>query len=158
MQDCVDLKPEVFVYTDGACSGNPGVGGWGVLLRMGEHERTLSGGALETTNNRMELQAVIEGLRALNRPCRVVVYTDSQYVKNGITTWLKGWKAKNWCGAGKKPIKNRELWEMLDSLLETHEVICHWVRGHSGHVENERVDRLAVEALAQIRDHHKASG
>ena len=137
----------VELYTDGACSGNPGPGGWGVLLRSGSRERTLHGGEPETTNNRMELRAVIEGLNALKRPCAVDIYTDSRYVKDGIGQWLPRWKRNGWRTAQKKPVKNQDLWEQLDAALQRHEVRWHWVRGHSGHPENERADELARRGI-----------
>lgn len=133
----------VEIFTDGACSGNPGPGGWGVLLRYNGHEKELSGGERETTNNRMEMQAVIEGLSALKKSSRVKLYTDSQYVQKGVTEWMKVWKAKGWPSR----IKNQDLWQRIDSLLQDHEVEFIWVRGHDGHIENERVDKLAVAAI-----------
>lgn len=136
------------IYTDGACSGNPGPGGWGVLMRWNGHEKELSGGEPETTNNRMEMMAVIMGLEALKKDnARVEIYTDSKYVKQGAEEWLAGWKARGWKTAAKKPVKNQDLWERIDSLLNGHEVQFYWVRGHSGHVENEIVDKLAVAAI-----------
>ena len=137
----------VSIYTDGACSGNPGPGGWGALLRSGRREKTLSGGQLDTTNNRMELQAVIEALNALKRSCEVDLYTDSTYVKQGITQWIKNWKANGWRTAGKKPVKNQDLWQMLDLAVARHEIRWHWVKGHSGHPENEIADELARSAI-----------
>lgn len=136
-------KSTVEIYTDGACSGNPGPGGWGAVLRYGGHEKELSGGEAATTNNRMELLAAIRSLEELKRPCRVDIYTDSQYVQKGVTEWLKGWKAKGWPAR----IKNQDLWQELDKLLEKHDVSFHWVRGHSGHPENERADVLARKAI-----------
>ncbi len=133
----------VELYTDGACLGNPGPGGWGALLRFNSTEKELSGGEADTTNNRMELLAVIEGLNALTRPCTVEVYTDSQYVQKGITEWISGWKARGWKTAAKKPVKNADLWQALDAAQEPHRVSWHWVKGHAGHPENERVDDLA---------------
>ena len=133
----------VELFTDGACRGNPGPGGWGVLLRYGEHERELSGGEAETTNNRMELTAAIEGLRALTRPCRVDLYTDSEYVRRGITEWLARWKTNGWRTAGRRPVKNADLWQALDEAAARHRIEWHWVKGHSGHPENERADALA---------------
>ncbi|MEM9305461.1 MAG: ribonuclease HI [Pseudomonadota bacterium] len=133
----------VELYTDGACSGNPGPGGWGALLRFRDIERELSGGAPDTTNNRMELQAVIGGLKALKRPCRVAIYTDSRYVKDGITQWVPKWRRNGWKTSQKKPVKNQDLWVALDEALGPHEVEWHWVRGHAGHPENERADALA---------------
>ena len=133
----------VELFTDGACLGNPGPGGWAVLLRFKGNEREISGGVSATTNNRMEMTAVIEGLKALTRPCRVKVTTDSQYVKKGITEWIHGWKARNWKTADKKPVKNVDLWQALDQARDGHQVSWHWVRGHDGHPENERVDVLS---------------
>ncbi len=134
---------QVEIFSDGACKGNPGVGGWGALLRMGEVEKELFGGEANTTNNRMELKAVIEALRALTRACDVVVHTDSQYVQKGISEWIHGWKAKGWKTAAKKPVKNDDLWKELDQLASQHKVDWRWVKGHAGHVENERADQLA---------------
>ncbi len=135
----------VTIYTDGACKGNPGPGGWGVLLKSGATERELFGGELGTTNNRMELMAVIQALQALKRPCAVTLYLDSQYVLKGITEWLPGWKAKGWRTAGKQPVKNVELWQQLDELVHRggHEIDWRWVRGHNGDAGNERADALA---------------
>jgi len=135
--------PAVDIFTDGACRGNPGPGGWGALLRMGGKERELSGGEAPTTNNRMELMAAIESLKALNRPCRVQLYTDSVYVRDGITKWVHGWLKNGWRTADKKPVKNAELWQQLIEASAPHRVEWHWVKGHSGHVENDRVDALA---------------
>lgn len=142
-----DQNNHVEIYTDGACSGNPGPGGWGVLLRFRGTEKELCGGAVETTNNRMELTAAIEALKALKRPCNVHLYTDSSYVKNGITQWINGWKAKGWRGAGKKPVKNVDLWQELDDQASRHQIDWHWVKGHSGHPENERADLLANQGM-----------
>lgn len=136
----------VEMYTDGACKGNPGPGGWGVLLRQGTTERELSGGELLTTNNRMELLAVIEGLSALRRPCEIDVWMDSQYVRQGITQWIHGWKKKGWKTANREPVKNVDLWLLLDSEIQRHDVEWFWVKGHSGHPENERCDELARNA------------
>ena len=133
----------VEIYTDGACSGNPGPGGWGAILRYGDHEKELSGGEPDTTNNRMEMMAVIESLRALKKPCDVKIFTDSVYVMDGVTKWLKGWKAKGWKTASKKPVKNQDLWEMIDSEISRHNIAWNWVKGHAGHPENERADELA---------------
>ena len=135
------------IYTDGACRGNPGPGGWAATLSLGEHFRELSGAEAATTNNRMELTAVIEALSALKRESRVRVFTDSEYVRRGITEWLKAWKARDWRTADKKPVKNRDLWERLDTLAARHDIEWHWVKGHSGVPGNERVDRLANAAL-----------
>ena len=141
---------DVVIYTDGACKGNPGPGGWGVWMKTGEHERELFGGALHTTNNRMELTAVIEALAALKRRCTVTVYTDSEYVRNGITTWIHGWKARGWKTADRKPVKNVELWQRLDSLSVTQEVTWRWVKGHSGDPGNERADQLANRGVESV--------
>lgn len=140
----------VELYTDGACRGNPGPGGWGVLLRKGVHEKTLHGGETVTTNNRMEMTAVIKGLEALKRPCQVRIVTDSQYVLKGITEWMAGWKRKNWRTSSRKPVKNADLWQHLDELLSQHEVEWEWVKGHSGHPENERVDALANRGIDEL--------
>ncbi|ABC62402.1 ribonuclease HI [Erythrobacter litoralis] len=137
---------KVEIFTDGACKGNPGPGGWGVLLRMGKHEKELSGGEPETTNNRMELRAAIEGLNALIEPCEVELYTDSKYVVDGITKWVHGWKKRGWVNASKKPVRNDDLWHDLIEAELRHKVTWHWVKGHNGHAENERADRLASEA------------
>jgi ribonuclease HI len=137
----------VEIYTDGACRGNPGPGGWGATLEMGEHFRELSGAESMTTNNRMELTAVISALEALKRPVPVKLYTDSEYVRRGITEWLKSWKARGWKTADKKPVKNQDLWERLDVVAAQHQIEWHWVKGHSGVPGNERVDRLANAAI-----------
>ena len=138
---------QVWLYTDGACSGNPGPGGWGALLRYNKHERELSGGERDTTNNRMELSAVIQGLRALKRPCRVVIVTDSQYVKRGIEEWMPKWKRNGWRTSRREPVKNADLWRALDEALAPHTVEWRWVRGPSGHQDNERADALARGAI-----------
>ncbi|MBX9604695.1 MAG: ribonuclease HI [Gammaproteobacteria bacterium] len=140
----------VEIYTDGACRGNPGPGGWGALLRYRGREKQLMGAAPATTNNRMELTAAIEALRALTRPSRVHLHTDSQYVKNGITEWLPGWKRRGWKTASKAPVKNVDLWQALDSACAGHEVRWFWVKGHAGHVENELADSLANAAIDQL--------
>lgn len=140
-----DKKIEIF--TDGACSGNPGPGGWGAILRMGTNTRELSGFDANTTNNRMELMAAIMALEALKRPCNVNLTTDSQYVKNGITQWIFGWKKKNWRKADNKPVINADLWQRLDAAASAHKIQWHWVRGHTGHIENERCDELARLAI-----------
>lgn len=137
----------VEVFSDGACKGNPGPGGWGALLRYGEHEKELWGGEAETTNNRMELMAVIQALETLNRPSRVRVTTDSQYVKQGVTSWMARWKRNGWRTAERRPVKNRDLWERLDRAVGKHELQWHWVRGHTGHPENERADKLANRGI-----------
>ena len=145
------MDDSVEIYTDGACKGNPGPGGWGALLRCRGQEKELFGGERQTTNNRMELTAVIRGLQALTRPSRVEVHTDSQYVQKGISEWIKGWKARGWLTADRKPVKNADLWRELDALAATHEVRWHWVRGHAGHPENERADVLANRGVASAR-------
>jgi len=139
--------PKVEIFTDGACSGNPGPGGWAAVLRYGETEKEIAGGAAATTNNRMELTAAIEALAALKRPCRVRLYTDSQYVRDGITRWLPQWKARRWRTADRKPVKNADLWQLLDAAAAPHEIDWIWVRGHTGHPENERADALARAAI-----------
>ena len=146
------MSDPVVIYTDGACKGNPGPGGWGALLRWGDHARELFGGEAQTTNNRMELTAVIEALAALKLRSQVAVYTDSAYVKNGITAWIHNWKQRGWRTADKKPVKNVDLWQRLERAIETHDVRWHWVKGHSGHAENERADALARLAIRQMRD------
>jgi len=144
-------EPEVEAFTDGACSGNPGPGGWGVLLRMGKHEKELFGGEAETTNQRMELTAAIEALRALKRPCRVILHSDSKYVVQGMTEWIHNWKRKGWKNAARQPVANRDLWEELDRLASKHEVRWQWVKGHAGHDENERADELARKGIPKTR-------
>lgn len=139
----------VTAYTDGACRGNPGPGGWGAILRYGENVRELQGGERQTTNNRMELMAAIEALGALKEPCRVALYTDSRYVRDGITRWLPGWRRRDWQTRARKPVKNQDLWIRLDDLARTHEVAWHWVKGHAGHAGNERADTLANLGLEQ---------
>jgi len=145
------VNGRVTIYTDGACSGNPGPGGWGVLLMFRGVEKELSGGEALTTNNRMELMAAIMALETLNRPCAVDLWTDSQYVRNGVTSWLRGWKAKGWKTADRKPVKNEDLWRRLDAAQERHDVAWHWVKGHAGHAENERVDALARQGMAPYK-------
>jgi ribonuclease HI len=140
----------VEIFTDGACSGNPGPGGWGTILRAKTSEKELSGGEKMTTNNRMEMMAVIAGLEALKRPCHVTITTDSQYVMKGMTEWLKGWKAKNWKTAARQPVKNADLWQRMDAAAQPHKLEWQWVRGHDGHPENERADQLAVVARTLI--------
>ena len=141
---------DVQLFTDGACRGNPGPGGWGVLLRSGGHEKQLWGGEAQTTNNRMELTAAIVGLETLNRACSVDVYTDSQYVRLGISQWLAGWKRRGWKTAAKAPVKNQDLWERLDAACATHEIRWHWVKGHAGHPENELADALANRGIDEL--------
>jgi ribonuclease HI len=140
----------VDIFTDGACSGNPGPGGWGAVLRYDGHEKDIFGGERLTTNNRMELMAAIMALEGLKRPVKVRLHTDSQYVKNGITQWIGGWKRNGWRTADKKPVKNVDLWQRLEAALERHEVSWHWVRGHAGHPENERADALARRGIAEL--------
>ena len=142
---------QVSIWTDGACSGNPGPGGWGALIRFGEHEKELSGGDFDTTNNRMELTAAIEALNALKEPCSIKLYTDSQYVKGGMTGWIKGWKKNNWKTSAKKPVKNVDLWQRLDEAQSRHEVTWKWVKGHAGHPENERADELARAGMEPFK-------
>lgn len=141
----------VEIWTDGACKGNPGLGGWGALLRHGTYEKSICGGEADTTNNRMELMAVIEALRVLKRPCQVRVHTDSQYVQKGMNEWLSGWKARGWRTADKKPVKNADLWQELDKLSAQHELSWLWVRGHAGDPGNERADQLANEGVEVAR-------
>ncbi|MBE0484130.1 MAG: ribonuclease HI [Bacterioplanes sp.] len=144
----VILKVELF--TDGACKGNPGPGGWGALLRFGQHERELFGGEKNTTNNRMELMAAIEGLKALTRSCDVILTTDSQYVKQGINSWLAGWKRNGWKTASKQAVKNQDLWQALDEQTQRHQIEWRWVKGHTGHPDNERADQLANKGVSEV--------
>ncbi len=143
-------KPSVSIFTDGACSGNPGPGGWGALLLFNGEEKELTGGEFETTNNRMELMAAIQGLQALKKPCQVRLVTDSNYVKEGITTWIHNWKKNGWRTAGRKPVKNADLWQDLDTAIARHDITWEWVRGHTGHPENERADALANQGMAEF--------
>lgn len=138
---------KIQVYTDGACKGNPGIGGWGVLMRYGQHEKELYGAEEQTTNNRMELMAAIKAIEAVTQICDIEVWTDSQYVQKGITEWLPNWKARDWKTAQRKPVKNADLWQRLETAISTHAVSWHWVRGHAGHVDNERADALANKAI-----------
>jgi ribonuclease HI len=140
-------RPHVVAYTDGACSGNPGPGGWGVILIYGEHRKELNGGEPVTTNNRMELMGAISALEALKKPARVDIHTDSEYVQKGISGWINGWKRNGWRTSAKQPVKNADLWQRLDAARARHEVHWHWLRGHSGHAENERADELARAAI-----------
>jgi len=151
VSEATAAKMHVTIHTDGACSGNPGPGGWGAILRFGAHERELCGGAAQTTNNRMELTAAIEALNALKRPCKVELHTDSTYVRDGITKWLYNWKRNAWRTADKKPVKNAELWQALDAARARHEVTWHWVKGHAGHDDNERADELARKGMAPFK-------
>lgn len=144
-------RSAVTIYTDGACSGNPGPGGWGAILRYGDHEKELYGGEPDTTNNRMELLAAIQALDTLKRSCTVTLYTDSEYVKNGITEWIANWKARGWKTAARKPVKNADLWQALDTATSRHDVTWKWVRGHAGHPENERADALARQGADENR-------
>ena len=144
------MDDQVEIFTDGACRGNPGPGGWGVLLRFQGKERSMHGGELETTNNRMELMAAIIGLESLNGPCSVSLTTDSKYVMNGITDWIENWKKRGWKTAAKKPVKNEDLWRRLDEVCRQHKINWHWVKGHSGHRENELVDALANQGVDEL--------
>ena len=146
------MSKRVVIYTDGACNGNPGIGGWGAFLSIDEHVRELSGGELQTTNNRMELRATIEALTALKYPCSVDLYTDSVYVRDGVTKWLDNWKRNGWRTAGKQPVKNQDLWEQLDRVMAQHTITWHWVKGHSGDPGNERADALANLGIQELRE------
>ena len=143
------MTPKVVIYTDGACRGNPGPGGWGAILISGQHEREFCGGDLATTNNRMELMAAIQALEALKKPCKVELHTDSQYVMKGITEWVRGWKARGWKTAAKDPVKNEDLWRRLDEARQRHDVDWRWVKGHAGHELNERADELARRGMKE---------
>ena len=145
-------RAQVSLWTDGACSGNPGPGGWGVLLRYGAHEKELFGGVPDTTNNRMEMMAVIEGLNALNQTCQVHIFTDSTYVLKGMTEWIVGWRKRGWKTAAGKPVKNADLWQALETAIGEHEVEWTWVKGHAGHEENERADELARRGVDEVRN------
>ncbi len=146
------MNPDVTIYTDGACSGNPGPGGWGAILMSRGHEREIMGGEMLTTNNRMEMTAAIRALEALKRPCKVELHTDSQYLRQGVTEWLAGWKARGWRTADKKPVKNEDLWRELDAAHPRHDVTWRWVKGHAGHPLNERADALARQGLQATRE------
>lgn len=146
---------KIQVFTDGACRGNPGVGGWGVLLRYGAHEKELYGAQRDTTNNRMELLAAIEAINAVTESCEIEVWTDSQYVQKGISEWLPNWKARDWKTANRKPVKNADLWQQLEAAIVSHQVSWHWVKGHSGHPENERADALANKAIDELLGREK---
>ncbi|ODP31034.1 ribonuclease HI [Pandoraea sp. ISTKB] len=143
--------PQVEIYTDGACKGNPGPGGWGALLVAGKHRKEMFGGEPNTTNNRMELLAVIRALEALNKPCHVVLHTDSQYVQKGISEWIHGWKARGWKTAAKEPVKNADLWQTLDAVSQKHDIDWRWVKGHAGHEGNEAADQLANRGVESLR-------
>jgi ribonuclease HI len=145
-------KPHVVIHTDGACSGNPGPGGWGAILESGQHRKELSGGEPQSTNNRMELMAAISALEALKGPSRVDLWTDSNYVRDGIMKWIQGWRRNGWKTADKKPVKNAELWLRLDEATKRHEIEWHWLKGHAGHAENERADELAREAIKALKE------
>ncbi|WP_197722054.1 ribonuclease HI [Sulfuriflexus mobilis] len=144
------MMTHVEIFTDGACRGNPGPGGWGALLRYGKEEKTLKGSERETTNNRMELMAAISALESLKRPCKVDLTTDSKYVMHGITEWMVNWKKRNWKTASRQPVKNVDLWQRLDAATQRHAINWHWVKGHNGHVENERADELANQAIEEM--------
>jgi ribonuclease HI len=150
-EESAQQPSRVVIFTDGACSGNPGPGGWGAILTFGDHEKELKGGEPDTTNNRMELMAAISALEALKRPCRVDLHTDSQYLRNGVMSYLEKWKRNGWRTADKKPVKNIDLWHRLDAALGMHQIRWHWLRGHAGHAMNERADELAREAIADLR-------
>jgi ribonuclease HI len=143
------MTSQVTIFTDGACRGNPGPGGWGAILKFGMVEKELSGGTADTTNNRMEMMAAISALEALKRPVTIDLYTDSTYVRDGITKWIHGWKKRDWRTADKKPVKNVDLWQRLETAMERHRVEWHWVKGHAGHPENERADELARKAVPE---------
>lgn len=145
------MLKKIEIFTDGACHGNPGPGGWGAILRYGNTEKELNGAEAHTTNNRMEMTAAIKALEALKHPCVINLYTDSKYLKEGITQWIHGWKRKNWLTAGKQPVKNADLWQILEPLNHHHQITWHWVKGHSGHPENERADSLATAAIEQLK-------
>jgi len=148
-------KPQVTIYTDGACSGNPGPGGWGAVLISGPHRKEICGGEPQTTNNRMELAAAIAALDALKKPSRVDLHSDSEYLRNGISMWIEGWKRNGWRTSAKQPVKNVELWQRLDTARQRHEVSWHWVRGHAGHTENERADELAREGMRPFQQERR---
>lgn len=147
-----NVSDGIEIFTDGACSGNPGPGGWGAIMRWRGHEKELSGGEEDTTNNRMELMAAIQALESIKRPSKVDIHTDSTYVRDGITKWIHGWKRNGWKTSAKKPVKNEDLWKRLDSALGDHDVSWHWVKGHAGHPENERADELATTAAQAIKN------
>jgi ribonuclease HI len=144
------MMKHIVIFTDGACSGNPGPGGWGVLMRYGKHEKMFHGGELDTTNNRMEMMAAIKALSTLREPCKIDLHTDSQYLQKGITEWLIAWKKRNWKKADNKPVKNADLWERLDKEASKHKITWHWVKAHNGHRENELVDSLARKGITEL--------
>ncbi len=159
MQTSVTLGLElkkVVIHSDGGCEGNPGPGGWAAVLRYGEHVREICGGVPATTNNRMELQAAIEALQSLKHPCVIEFFTDSAYVKNGISTWLRGWKARGWVTSTKQPVKNEDLWRALDAAAAAHQIVWKWLKGHAGHPDNERCDQLATKAIRQVKQQFNA--
>jgi ribonuclease HI len=156
--NAADARPAVTIFTDGACSGNPGPGGWGAILISGQHRKEINGGEPTTTNNRMELMAAISALHALKKPSVVDLHTDSEYLRNGINTWIHGWKRNGWKTSAKKPVKNAELWQQLDLARQRHEVHWHWLRGHAGHAENERADALARQGMAPFLKKRVARG
>lgn len=145
---------EVVIHTDGACHGNPGPGGWAALLVCGPHRKELSNAVLATTNNRMELQAAIGALEVLKRPCRITMYTDSNYLRQGVTAWIHGWRRNGWMTKARQPVKNADLWRALDSATRAHQITWHWLKGHAGHTENERCDELATEAIVALKTRH----
>jgi len=151
-ESAIENKKRIEIYTDGACSGNPGPGGWGAILRFQGKEKELSGGQPSATNNQMELQAAIEALKALKEPCLVDLYTDSQYLRQGITQWIHNWKKNGWKTSDKKPVKNQSLWTELDELVQLHSINWHWLKGHAGHPENERCDELARNEIERLRE------
>jgi ribonuclease HI len=151
----MDRLKQVTIHSDGGCEGNPGPGGWAAVLEFGRARKEISGGELATTNNRMELRAAIEALSCLKEPCAVDLFTDSAYLRDGITSWISGWKARRWRTLERKPVKNADLWRRLDELASQHKVKWHWLRGHAGHTENERCDQLAAEAIGKLRARHK---
>ena len=151
MSDAASDSRPIVIFTDGACSGNPGPGGWGAILAWGEHRKEIWGGEPDTTNNRMELMAAIQALEALKRPAKVELHTDSAYLKNGITAWIHGWRRNGWKTADKKPVKNAELWQRLDTARQRHDITWFWVKGHDGHPENERADELARQGMAPFK-------
>ncbi|MBK8092415.1 MAG: ribonuclease HI [Verrucomicrobiaceae bacterium] len=148
---------KIIIHSDGGCHGNPGPGGWAAVLAYGRHLKEITGGVPATTNNRMELQAAIEALNVLKEPCEVDFHTDSEYVRNGITTWIAGWKRNGWRTAAKKPVKNADLWRLLDEAAARHTIRWHWVKGHSGHSENERCDTLVQEVIAKVKESHSSA-